>query len=615
MLSPLNINRRSIGVNFTANGEAEILLWSPLANKACIRLLDSNRMLALKKQEFGHWHLRTTQLQPGELYSFVLDEKLELPDPASLAQPEGVHGPSQAVNLNDFKWTDQQWKNPSLEEYILYEVHVGTFTERGTFRGIEKKIQHLKSLGINAIEIMPVAQFPGERNWGYDGVFPFAVHHSYGGAKDLQHLVNVCHSEGIAVVLDVVYNHFGPEGNYVQQYAPYFTDKYKTPWGNAVNFDDAGCDGVRHYFIENALMWFRDFHIDALRMDAVHAIKDFSPQHILWEIRGYTDELITKQQRPHYLIVELDLNDTRYIKSKENDGYGMDAQWIDEFHHALRVTAGEEGAGYYSDFHGISHLAKAYRDAYVYDGIYSQHRQKTFGVKATNYSGQKFIVFSQNHDHVGNRMLGERTSVLASFEMQKLLAGAVLVSPYIPLLFMGEEYGETNPFQYFVSHSDPELVENVRKGRKAEFAAFHIAGEAPDPQSEETFFKSRLQWDLPEKDHHQVLFAYYQALIALRKKLPALQHLDRKQLEVSCNEANKTLQLHRWYNDQHVLCLMNFSNVPQTISVTTEQRWKRIFDSADPQWNGPAASADLLTNISVVTLQPESIVIYTSDYV
>lgn len=615
MLSPLNISRRSIGVNFTAQGEAEILLWAPRAKKVCIRLLDSNRMLALKKQEFGYWQLQTTQLQPGELYSFVLDEKQELPDPASLAQPDGVHGPSQAININDFQWTDQQWKNPSLAAYIFYEVHIGTFSERGTFRGLERKIPHLKSLGVNAIEIMPVAQFPGERNWGYDGVFPFAVQHSYGGAKDLQHLVNVCHNEGIAVVLDVVYNHFGPEGNYVQQFAPYFTDKYKTPWGNALNFDDAGCDGVRHYFIENALMWFRDFHIDALRMDAVHAIKDFSPNHILREIRSYTDELIRQQQRTHYLIVELDLNDTRYIKATDKDGYGMDAQWIDEFHHALRVTAGEEGAGYYSDFEGIKHLAKAYRDAYVYDGIYSPHRQKKFGVKATEQRGHQFVAFSQNHDHIGNRMLGERTSVLVSFEMQKLLAGAVLVSPYLPLLFMGEEYGETNPFLYFVNHGDTELVENVRKGRTAEFAAFHIEGEAPDPQSEETFFKSKLQWDLPERGYHQVLFGYYQALISLRKKLPALYTLDRNQLEVSCDEVNKTLQLHRWHDKQHVLCLLNFSDIPQTVSVTTNQRWKKIFDSADPKWNGPAASADLLTNISVFPMQPESIVIYTSDYV
>ncbi|MFD0998587.1 malto-oligosyltrehalose trehalohydrolase [Ohtaekwangia kribbensis] len=615
MVNPLNINRRSIGVNFTANNEAEILLWAPMANKASIRLLDSNRMLALKKQEFGYWHLHTTQLQTGELYSFVLDEKLELPDPASLAQPGGVHGPSQAVNLNEFQWTDQAWINPPLEEYIFYEVHIGTFSERGTFRGLEKKIPHLKSLGINAIEIMPVAQFPGERNWGYDGVFPFAVQHSYGGAKDLQHLVNVCHNQGIAVVLDVVYNHFGPEGNYVHQYAPYFTDKYKTPWGMAVNFDDAWCDGVRHYFIENALMWFRDFHVDALRLDAVHAIKDFSPVHILREIHSYTDSLIRQQQRNHYMVVELDLNDTRYINSVDKGGYGMDAQWIDEFHHALRVTAGGEGTGYYSDFEGVKHLAKAYCDAYVYDGIYSTHRHRKFGVKAAEHPGSQFIVFSQNHDHIGNRMLGERTSVLVSFEMQKLLAGAVLVSPYIPLLFMGEEYGETNPFLYFVSHGDPELVENVRKGRKAEFAAFHIADEAPDPQAEETFAKSKLQWDLPEKDHHKILFDYYRALIALRRQLPALHRLDRKQLEVSHSEANKTLQLHRWHNNQHVLCLMNFSNAPQTISVTTGQRWKRVFDSADPQWSGPAASADLLTNISVLTLQPESIVIYTSNYV
>ena len=303
----------------------------------------------------------------------------------------------------------------------------------------------------------------------------------------------------LAVVLDVVYNHMGPEGNYLGAYGPYFTEKYKTPWGGAINFDDAWCDGVRRFFIENALMWFRDFHVDALRLDAVHAIKDFSPNHILREIKQHVDALMAVTGRTHYLIVELDLNDDRFINGLDNCGYGMDAQWVDEFHHALRVTATGERTGYYADFHGINDLAKAYRDAYVYDGQWSEHRKRHFGVKTGN-PGQQFIVFSQNHDQVGNRMLGERSSQLVSFEMQKLLAGAVFISPYLPMLFMGEEWGETHPFLYFVSHTDPDLAEAVRKGRKAEFAAFHTQGEAPDPMAEETFQNSKLQWPLLQKN-------------------------------------------------------------------------------------------------------------------
>src|SRR5687768_905399 len=308
---------------------------------------------------------------------------------------------------------------------------------------------------------MPVAQFPGKRNWGYDGVYPFAVQNSYGGYKGLQQLVNACHQKGLAVILDVVYNHLGPEGNYFSAYGPYFTEEYKTPWGGAINFDDAWSDGVRNYFIENALMWFRDFHIDALRLDAVHAIKDFGSKHILREIKEQVNILMEQTGKKHYLIAECDLNDTQFIDPLEKRGFGMDAQWIDEFHHALRVTATGEKTGYYSDFSGIEHLAKAYKDAYVYDGQFSPHRFKNFGVKAQDNPGRQFIVFSQNHDQVGNRMLGERSSQLVSYEMQKLMAGAVLVSPYLPMLFMGEEYSESHPFLYFVSHTDPELAEAV----------------------------------------------------------------------------------------------------------------------------------------------------------
>lgn len=605
-----DITARSIGINFNEKGECAAAIWAPMAENVSVALTEKNNTVSLNKDEFGSWKTMTNEIKPGDLYKIVLDKK-QYPDPASLSQPDGVHGSSKAINLNDFNWKDDNWNNLPLEQYIIYELHTGTFTPQGTFGAIEEKLDYLKELGVNAIEIMPVSQFPGSRNWGYDGVFPYAVQDSYGGPEGLKHLAETCHAKGIAVILDVVYNHLGPEGNYLSAFGSYFTDKYNTPWGKAINFDDEWCDGVRQYFIENTLMWFRDFHIDALRMDAVHAIKDFSPVHILREIKLQVNKLMEQTGRTHYLIVELDLNDNRFINPLEQQGFGMDAQWIDEFHHALRVSAGEERTGYYADFNGLSHLAKAYKDAYVFDGQFSPHRKKFFGVKAENNPGKQFIVFSQNHDQVGNRMLGERTSTLVSFEMQKLMAGAVLVSPYVPMLFMGEEYGEPHPFLYFVSHTDSDLAEAVRRGRKAEFAAFHARGEAPDPVSEKTFDASKLQWELIKQEPHQTLLRFYKALITLRKEQPVLNSLDRNELFAEADEETQTLMLHRWYQGEHIFCFLNFSQGKQQIHLPNLQKeFQKIFDSADPVWNGPAAAPDVIPDGTNVIIQPGSFLIY-----
>ncbi|RYG33936.1 MAG: malto-oligosyltrehalose trehalohydrolase, partial [Chitinophagaceae bacterium] len=449
--------KKTIGITFD-NGAAHVRFWVPEAAEVAVKLVKIGEVFPLNQQPRGYWSLETEKIQEGDQYYIVIDGDRELPDPASVSQPDGVHGASQALSL-DFdwmsgSWNDRDWKNIPLKDYLLYELHTGTFSEQGTFDGVAKRLDYLVDLGITAIEIMPVASFPGKRNWGYDGVFSFAAQWSYGGPKGLQELVLLCHQKGLAVVLDVVYNHLGPEGNYLGEFGPYFTDKYKTPWGNAVNFDDKGCHGVRDYFIENALMWFRDFHVDALRLDAVHAIKDFSAVHILQEIRKNVDLLMKETGRIHYLIAESDLNDPRFISPLEKNGLGMDAQWVDEFHHALRVASGEPRTGYYSDFNGVAHLAKSYADAYVYTDMYSEERMKVFGRSAEGHPGKQFIVFSQNHDQVGNRMLGERTGTLVSFEMQKLLAAAVLCAPFLPMLFMGEEWGETNPFLYFIDHTD-----------------------------------------------------------------------------------------------------------------------------------------------------------------
>lgn len=608
------MGRRGIGLNPAADRYVDVSLWAPMANAASLEI-ESAQTINLQSAEHGYWRISTDAIEPGDRYWFVLNDNKKLPDPASLSQPDGVHGPSQYIDLSDFKWSDYQWKNPPINDYIFYELHAGTFSPESNFDGVIKRLDHLLQLGVTAIEIMPVAQFPGERNWGYDGIFPFAVHNSYGGARGLQQLVNICHQKGLAVVLDAVYNHLGPEGNYLPEFGPYFTGKYKTPWGNAVNFDDAWCDGVRQYFIENVLMWFRDFHIDALRLDAVHAIKDLSPKHILKEIKENIDELMKETGKQYHLIVECDLNDPRYIDPLNKDGYGMDAQWTDEFHHALRVTAGQQRHGYYSDFNGITDLAKAYHDAYVYTGQFSEQRHKSFGVKPVN-PGEQFVVFSQNHDQVGNRMLGERTGTLVSFEMQKLMASAVMVSPFLPLLFMGEEWSAQSPFQYFVSHSDKDLIKAVQKGRRQEFKEFHAEGETPDPQSEDTFNRSKLNWNELEKESHQAMFRYYQALISLRKSNAVLKSNDRKNIKVDFNEQDKTLVLHRWNKEQAVLCLMNFSDEHKTVLVKDSQKqWEKAIDSSNAQWGGLVEEPELVMIGEDFIVQPESIIIYTCDHV
>lgn len=637
----MGILKRNIGLNFNADGQsASVRLWAPLAKSVVLKieaaLLESNGpgYIELHKEPHGYWSVKTDLIRPGDKYWFVLDGNQQLADPASLSQPDGVHGASEAISLN-LAWTDGQWRNIPLRDYILYELHTGTFSAGGDFEGIAEHLDHLLDLGITAIEIMPVSSFPGTWNWGYDGVFPFAVQSSYGGALGLQELVSLCHQKGLAVVLDVVYNHLGPEGNYLGQFGPYFTDKYKTPWGNALNFDDAECDGVREYFIENALMWFKDFHIDALRLDAVHAIRDFGAVHILQEICERTDQLMRESGRVHYLIVESDLNDPRFISALGENGMGMDAQWTDEFHHALRVAAGGEKTGYYADFNGIAHLAKSYKDAYVYTRMYSEERKKTFGRDAGAHSGERFIVFSQNHDQVGNRMLGERTSTLVSFEMQKLLAAAVLCAPFLPMLFMGEEWGETNPFLYFIDHTDSELVDLVRKGRKAEFAVMHAEGVAPDPKSEQTFEASKLNWDrLPGTDiryknlqngeggiavnRHERLFVFYKHMIALRKNNLQLGSCDRSAVRVYPFEDKNCLILERGLSGSKelVLCLMNFSGSSQTLTIPSElTNCIKIADSADPAWLGPMAAPEAVSPAQNVHIFPESFIAYSAMYV
>src|SRR5690606_29059914 len=418
---------------------------------------------------------------------------------------------------------DQNWKGIPFADLVLYELHVGTFTEPGTFEAIIPRLKELAETGINAIELMPVSQFPGHRNWGYDGVYPYAVQNSYGGPNGLKKLVNACHHRGIAVFLDVVCNHLGPEGNYFGKFGPYFTEKYTTPWGSAINFDGKWSDGVREYFANNALHWFEHYHIDGLRCDAVHETYDMGAVNF-WELTHDKVKALGQRLGRHlHLVAESDLNSPRVVMPPEVGGWGFAAQWLDDFHHSSYVLLDKSGKSRYGDFGRMDQLAKAIKEGFVHSGEYVNFRKRKHGASSAGLPGDKFVAFHQNHDQVGNRAGGERLGMLVGFERVKLAAALLMLSPYVPMLFMGEEYGDPSPFFYFVSHSDPELIQAVREGRKKEFAAYHGNAELRDPQEEETFRESILQWKLRMRGKHSVLRNWYATLITLRKTLPALR--------------------------------------------------------------------------------------------
>lgn len=581
-----------IGAHYLGDKKCRFTVWAPLLEDLHIRILNPERKeIALLKDNNGYWSVTLDNIAAGTQYLYLLPGNALRPDPVSFFQPEGVHNPSAVVDHNAFEWEDLFWKGVSLPEMIIYELHTGTFTKQATFEAIIKRLDDLKELGINAIELMPVAQFPGERNWGYDGVYPFAVQNSYGGPQGLKRLINICHQKGMAVILDVVYNHLGPEGNYLACFGPYFTDKYRTPWGAAVNFDDSYSDGVRNFFIENAIYWMDKYHIDALRLDAVHGIFDIGATHILAQLSKEVKAFSRKKDRQFYLIAESDLNDSRLIRPLELGGYGINAQWCDDFHHAIHTCLTRESQGYYQDFGRIEQMAEAVRAGFVYTGKYSTYRKKTFGNSYNDISANQLIVFSQNHDQIGNRMGGQRLCNLIDFEGLKLAAAAIILSPYIPLFFMGEEYAEKAPFLYFVSHSDSSLIEAVREGRKTEFASFAWQQEPFDPQAEETFMLSKLSWNLRNSGKNKVLLDFYKMLIKTRKTKSALSNLSKNRYAVSCAEDKKAIIARRWHQKERTALVMNFS--PQEISLPVAFLggiWKKIFCSADKKWDGPGAA-------------------------
>jgi maltooligosyltrehalose trehalohydrolase len=553
------------------------------------------RRLPMEAQEHGYFTGAAARGGECFRYAYSLDGGPDRPDPCSLWQPEGVHRRSAIYLPETFPWTDGNWRGVELADLVFYELHVGTFSHAGTFDGVIERLPELKSLGITAIEIMPVGQFAGTRNWGYDGVYPYATQHSYGGPKGLQRLVDAAHKQGLAVFLDVIYNHFGPEGNYLSEFGPYFTDRYKTPWGQAINYDGPGSDGVRDYVLNNARMWLEEFHIDGLRLDAVHAIFDLGAKHILSEIKEVAEEVSSKQQRKIEIIAESDLNDPRILNDVARGGYGLEGQWSDDFHHAVHSLLTRENQGYYSDFGEPKHLAKALAHTFVYAGEHSPHRQRKHGAPVAHLSGERFVVAIQNHDQVGNRATGDRFSALLTPEQQRLAASLLLLSPHLPLLFMGEEYGEKHPFPFFCDFSDEQLQEAVRRGRREEFSAFSWQDKVPDPQSEATYNAAKLSWQWPEGTVHAGLRQLYQDLLWARKNWPGLRDYTHRGCElVTSAGADGVLHLIRGNHGmaQRIEVLFNLTAERKMIPSGVVKPTKRLFRSEHTRYGGQQSSLD-----------------------
>ena len=519
-------------------------LWAPNAGKVSVQV--AGQKYPLHKHDGDWWEADVGAARPGMDYAYLLDdEDLALPDPRSAWQPEGVHGPSRLLDDAAFPWTDAAWEAPPLSAAIIYELHIGTFTPKGTLDAAQDKLDDLRDLGITHVELMPVNAFPGIQGWGYDGVDLFAPHQPYGSPEALKRFVDACHARSLAVLLDVVYNHLGPDGNYLAKFGPYFTAAHHTPWGDAVNLEDAGSHEVRRFFCDNALMWLRDYHFDGLRLDAVHAYTDRSAINFMEQLAAEVHALEAHTGRSYVVIAESDLNDPRLVTAPEAGGYGIDAQWSDDFHHALfTVLTGDRG-GYYADFGSLVDLANSLREVFAYDGRYSPYRDRIHGRPVRNLPASRFLGYSQNHDQVGNRAQGDRLSSIVTIGRAKIAAALVLTAPFVPMLFQGEEWAASSPFQFFTNHN-PELGRLVSAGRRKEFVAFGWnPADIPDPQSPATFQHSKLNWDERTQSPHAAMLDWYRRLIALRRSTPDLADPDLAHVRVRCSDSEQWLVMER----------------------------------------------------------------------
>jgi maltooligosyltrehalose trehalohydrolase len=538
----------------------EFTVWSPYAKEVSVKLGSALYPMS-RPDESDWWRTAVEEAGDGADYSFLLDDDpTPYPDPRSLWQPKGVHGPSRLYEHAAFSWSDAGWQVPPLGATAIYELHLGTFTPEGTFDAAIDRLDYLVDLGVTHVELMPIAEFPGHHGWGYDGVSLFAVSQAYGGPDGLKRFVNAAHRCGLGVVLDVVYNHFGPVGNYTGKFGPYLTSTHRTPWGDAVNLEAAGSDEVRRFFCDNALMWLRDYHIDGLRLDAVHEFVDRSAIHFLEQLSTEVERLSTNLRRRLVLIAESDLNDPAVVTPRETGGQGIDAQWSDDFHHALfTVLHAEQSKGYYSDFGSLEKLAKSLSRVFVYDGIYSRYRRHTHGRPVENLSAHRFLGYIQNHDQVGNRAIGDRLEHIVGLDRAKLAAGIVFTAPFVPMVFQGEEFAASTPFQYFADHDHTEMAKSVSEGRRREFAAFGWHHEEiPDPENPETFQRSKLNWSEIHDGSHAEMLEWYRKLLHLRRTSPSLNDSDLGHIWIAVNEEKRWLTIDRGL----VKIICNFGDKP-----------------------------------------------------
>jgi maltooligosyltrehalose trehalohydrolase len=562
----------------------EFSVWAPRARTVEVQLASGR--VPLRGEEDGWWRQRVESAGSGTPYSFIVDGGEPLPDPRSAWQPQGIHGPSCLVDHSAFVWADATFQARPLPAAVIYEMHIGTFTPEGTFDAAVSKLDYLADLGITHIELMPVAEFSGQWGWGYDGVDIYAPHHHYGGPEGLKHLVSAAHKRGLAVLLDVVYNHVGPEGNYLSRFGPYFTGRHRTPWGEAVNLDGPHSMEVRRFFIDNALMWFRDYHIDGLRLDAVHMLMDSGAVHFLEQLCVEVEQLGIQLGRHVALIAESDLNDPRIVRPREMGGYGIHAQWSDDFHHALHVVLTGENDGYYSDFSGISDLAKALRDVFVYNGVYSRYRKRLHGRPVRLLPAWHFLGYIQNHDQVGNRARGERLSHLINLRRAKIAAGIVLTAPFVPMLFQGEEWAASSPFQYFTSHEDRALAQAVSAGRRSEFIDFGwMPDDVPDPQDPQTFGRSKLRWDEIGAEPHAGMLEWYRSLLRLRRRHGALADGNLELIQVRHDQDRQWLV----YRRGPLTMVCNFARAVQCIPVD-DVRHVLLTSASEPELTSCGAS-------------------------
>ncbi len=583
-------NPGHLGAIVQPDRSTRFTLWAPKHPRVRLFFPESGKRLEMDASADGY-HTLATAAPNGTRYGFELGDGPLRPDPASRAQPDGVHAPSMVV---EWPSPPEPFKNRPLEHHVIYELHVGTFTSEGTFDAIIPKLAHLRRVGVTAIELMPIAQFPGARNWGYDGVLPFAAQWSYGGVAGLRRLVDACHGHGLACFLDVVYNHTGPEGNYLAEFGPYFTDRYKTPWGAAINFDGRDSDHVREYFIQSALHWTRDCGIDGLRVDAVHAIIDHTAAPFIQDLTARVHRAASEQGRAVHVIAESCDNDPRLLRDPAVGGAGMDGCWNDDFHHAVRAALTGERRGYYASYGEPGQIASCVRERFVFTGQHAPAFGRRHGAPAPDIARGRLVAFTQNHDQVGNRPLGDRLDREAGLDGSRVAAALVLLSPFTPMLWMGEEHAEPAPFQYFVSHGDPELVEAVRRGRAAEFADFETGRPVPDPQAEETFLRSKISWPVLDAPPHRAMLAYYTRLIELRRDLRVVARADA----VRCEAAGPVIVM--WYGEATpAIVIANVSPSPRRIPPPSgapgAEELKIVLNSEDPTWGGGRAAASTLS--------------------